>query len=329
MAGCSDSAPTDEPLGTARSAIFDGYASPAADDFSVYVEIARDTTPSRCSGTLIDSRIVVTARHCVLVEVPGTLNCTIAGEPTEGGGGAGIAVNPAAVSVSIGNDKAAFREVIHGGKIITTAAPSVCRDDLAFVVLERDVVNPVVAKLGTKSAMVSDAFRFVGWGRSSTKGELPTVRQARDNLVVTEVGPATIPPLTFAIPSRTLCYGDSGGGAYMDGALVGVFSRLDSGDCDLAASRNILIDVTAFADLAATAFDAIGKPAPWLTTTSTDAGASPVTPVTTPPPPSSPPKSEGGCTISRVTGDASLAYGIVVAGCFIVLRTRRRRRAGP
>src|SRR5262249_52508721 len=90
IAGCSASAP-EEPLGTRQSAL-QGGAVDTVDRGVVGLLVQRAAGRQTCSGTLIASNVVVTARHCISEAPPDTVRC--------GHAPLGAAVLPGAIDVT-------------------------------------------------------------------------------------------------------------------------------------------------------------------------------------------------------------------------------------
>jgi hypothetical protein len=121
-----------------------------------------------------------------------------------------------------------------GTQIVSTGAPSVCRDDLSFVVLNQAIsgVLPVPIRIDSPTA-VGESVSVLGYGFTSVEQD-PIVLRGRDDIVVVGVGPPTPSSTTQPAPVRSLrlgpgaitCNGDSGGPIFSNatGALIGLIS---------------------------------------------------------------------------------------------------------
>ncbi len=279
--GCSDAKPS-EPHGRTASPIIGGHDSGAGENAAVKVYatpgvLDAGLTDLFCSGYLVAPNLVVTARHCILVESTEdahNLNCnpdgTIA-DPTDPRGTQTTPLPPSGVTVYLGNDTAALVPFAVD-RILTEGKVGLCLSDIAFLVLATPALD-VHPPIRAGAVHVGELFSMSGWGYTSDKATamgrsaLPTVRQTLDHVPINGVGPGLMPADSFSAPGGTGCFGDSGAGALKDGTVVGVFSRIfgplstyDDGlpACEPATSANYFTMIGEHVDLVRSAFAAAG-----------------------------------------------------------------------
>jgi hypothetical protein len=208
-----------------------------------------------CSGALIASNLVMTARHCVSQSVTTTPSCDALGHSHNGAHLAADA-NPATIGVYVGEHVRVDRDFpqAHGIRTLHPAGKVLCDADVAFVVLDRPLVGVSVLPLRLVGGVSSgDRVRPVGFGGglAMTIGD----RVGRDGGRVLSIGPAAnastgavLGPHEFEV-DRATCRGDSGGPALdaLTGEIVGVVSR--GGSCS-AAGNHVYTRIDAYASLA-------------------------------------------------------------------------------
>jgi hypothetical protein len=274
---CGSTEPAPEHVASGSSPIIGGHDSRADENATVEVyatpgSLDGGLTDLYCSGDIVAPNLVVTARHCILLESTEgehNLNCnpdgTIA-DPTDPRGTQTTPLPPSDVTVFVGNDRATLRPVAVQ-QILTEAQMGICKSDVAFLVLATPAldIHPV---LRAGLVRVGEQFSLSGWGYTSDKAAaLPTVRQTLDGIPIDGVGPGLMPADTFSAAGGTGCYGDSGAGAVIQGAVVGIFSRLAGPlstygtglyACEPAQSVDYFTMIGAHLDLVRTAFAAAG-----------------------------------------------------------------------
>ncbi len=271
--GCNPS--VKEKLGSARQDVLNGQLSGPNEDMVVKVESYDGTTIWNCSGTLVAPNLLVTARHCIASFVEETFTCDADGNLISSGPGGrtGAYDDPTQISIKSGTAPGS-KSVAKGVSIIAASTDSICRNDIALVVLNRALdqapynlpISPIRAYRGVETR---EDLRVVGYGLDDDAGF--GVRHTRGGLEVSKVGSSVFRPTGDNIPSRTFtiegpvdCIGDSGGPAFSDsGALVGVFSQF-VGNCGAPLTVNYFTEVAPFwDDIIQRAFAAAGYE-PWL-----------------------------------------------------------------
>jgi hypothetical protein len=266
VASCSSAVPDerDEPVARTRSAIFAGRPSGDDENANVYIETVGDGGEAlRCSGRIVAPGLVVSTRHCFLKRKSSGVSCSSDGAPVGIPDANDLSPEPPErITVYIGSSKALLRAVAVR-EVISLHEATICRSDMAFLTLAEpglDLRTPI--RRGPVE--IGEELSVSGWGYTSDDATaLPDIRYTREQIRVSEVGPAFIPAGTFAIGGNTICYGDSGAAALIDGAVVGVYSRLDgSTSCSLEQARNIFTGIWAEEQLVSLAYAAIGEE-PW------------------------------------------------------------------
>lgn len=355
--GCGSSGePTGaESLGARSQAVIGGIDSTEADDGVLVIRTDRPKDTSVCSASLVAPNLLLTARHCIVAEYPAdNIRCNSDGTLMEPSGGQlGVASAPEKIRVFSGATPAEDTLTgLPGGEpaaiaaqVVTTDWPSVCRDDVALIVLDRDLSLPVIPmSLGrdlTRSTLIS----VVGYGvtETSTESDRWSPRKRHDRLSIKYIDTL---PNTFAL-GPSVCKGDSGGPA-LDadtGAILGVYSLGIPGqsatDCRARTALNYYAHVNRYQDLLRRGFEAAGQPFPGTAPLPGEAGAGGAAPEPTfpsggeqgdagaggepsaEPTSSDSPRASGGCSLRRPgsSGDG----GLVLLFAFAALRRRLRR----
>jgi hypothetical protein len=262
VASCAFAEP-DEPVAKTRSAVLAAHPSGDDENANVYIETVGLGAVLRCSGRIVAPGLVVSTRHCFLKRKSTSVLCTSDGAPVDLSDTTDLSPEPPErITVYVGSNKAALRAVAVR-EVITLLEVTICRSDMAFLVLAEPGLD-VRAPLRRESVKVAEELAVSGWGYTSDGAtSLPNIRYTREQIPVSEVGPGFIPAGTFAIGGNTVCYGDSGAAALIDGAIVGTYSRLDgSTACSLEQTRNIFAGIWAEEQLVKSAYAAIGEE-PW------------------------------------------------------------------
>ena len=271
VAACAPEAT--EHTGRTSASILGGRASNDDENANVFIETVGDDGTLRCSGRILAPRLVLSARHCFLKRKSENVRCSPDGSPADISDTTDLRPEPAErVTVYVGSEKPNLRPIAVR-EVITMLEVTLCRSDIAFLLLEE---SPLDARTPLRRQPVAfgDEVTVTGWGYTSdARDALPLRRSTLEGLRINDVGPGRIPQGTFATGGNSVCLGDSGAVALIDGAVVGTYSRIDGdpGACSLAVGRNIFTATAAQVEITKRAFAAIGEepwyagePPPWL-----------------------------------------------------------------
>ncbi len=336
---CSGS-PAEAPTERGTQAVVNGRASPAGtrEDAIVLLRTSLADGELVCSGVLVADNLVMTARHCVARGTPGPFVCSPDGELLDDGSGAGaLGLDVPADSVEVFTGDGDERRLVATGAIVVSSlTTTVCVDDIAFVVLDRNAELPALPLRIGRSAGVGEAVTLTGYGLDETMNFGTPVsdlaRHTRDNLEIEYVGPldtadaTTIPPRSLVVTGDAGCVGDSGGPLYAtgSGAVLGVYSMFAGDTCTSTAGLNFFAHVPIHVSLIADAFDAAGtEPIAEDDGASPDAGAggvgaggAPAGDAGSDSGPAGAPSDDAGRTRTRVTSSSN-------GGCAVAASARR------
>jgi hypothetical protein len=182
-----------EHVGSTKEAIISGKNSDASQDAVVLVVFFDPThnVVGGCTGTLLASNLVLTARHCVADTDPGA-TCAIDGTPIK----EGVVRGDHAASklyVFTGPKRPVYSPSLKpngiGSQIIDDAAKNLCNHDIALILLQDPIPNAQIAPLRLDSDVAkNDLVTAVGWGVTE-KTDMPEIRQQRTGIKVEVVGP--------------------------------------------------------------------------------------------------------------------------------------------
>lgn len=263
LAGCGDF----EVVGATHQAIIDGSPSGLVDD----AVLALNTPGGDCSASLVAPNLVMTARHCIAVvgRAEG-LACTLDGESANDRGliTQDYDVTEVDIFVGPGSSPLRTRKVT---KVISTGSPTVCRNDLALLVLEEPVDNyPILPLRLLRPTSVGETVTIVGFGQTEASSST-RIRQRREGVDVVRVGANRFDEQggqavrgTFVV-SQGPCQGDSGGPAIAEstGAIAGIYSIKSTEDCTAPTATGVYTQIAEFYELVLRAFDEAGAE-PWL-----------------------------------------------------------------
>jgi hypothetical protein len=270
--GCADQAPG-ESVDASRQAIVEGEASGAEQDGVVLLRaLLDDGFDVVCTGSLVGPNLVLTARHCVSYLSDGQFSCTVRGELTSnptGGGRLGLHLPAERIEV-YGRKLPRKAPLARGARVISTLSPDICKNDIAFVVLDQAVDLPVIPMRIGRPAQLHETGVLVGFGLDATQTGIDYATQPRlqkRDLDITALGPdsvadgvSTVPPRALILKGPSGCIGDSGGPllAQQSGAVLGVYSLQEGESCAASNVRHQMVHVPPFTALIDEAFNAAG-----------------------------------------------------------------------
>jgi hypothetical protein len=265
VAGCGSA---DRPSGSESAARsldpIQGGTTDTTHNFAVgVVQFLPNGAVAFCSGVLLAPNLVATARHCVSQLASPEINCaTSTFSGTLPASDMFVTANP-----TIPMSLRALIPVVGGDGgdegVIVPAAPAVCGNDLALLILSQSInvpeyVTPTINPPMTDHQVYTTAFTAIGYGvdtPTDTTGSSAGVRRIRENINLVCIPNDPTPANCFSDPTARqfispnefeggdgTCEGDSGSGAYDQGsfdsgtwAAFGVLSRggvsTDGGTC--------------------------------------------------------------------------------------------------
>ena len=360
-----------EASGSQAEPIIAGEPSGSEQDGVVLLRaVLEDKSELLCTASLVGPNLILTARHCVAYLTDGQFSCSTRGElidnPT-GGGRLGLDLPAESLEIYAGKTPRKA-PVARGLQVISTLPPTLCQNDLAFVVLDTALDLPLVPLRLGRPAEPHEAALLVGYGTSETTQLIDYKTQARQQkrgLEVAGVGPdslddgvTTVPPRTLFVEGPSGCIGDSGGPllAESSGAVLGVYSLQRGSSCSAPTVRSQLVHVPPFQILIDEAFAAAGcEPVPeppaeaggaggasgaandaagYQSSTPGGASSSLGGASETTPEPEPKPKTDkrSGCSLSASRGgtaDAAPSFLLLTLGAVARHGSRRRRRSAP
>jgi len=267
-----------EASGSQAEAIIAGEPSGAEQDGVVLLRaVLEDKSELLCTASLVGPNLIMTARHCVAYLTDGPFSCSPSGELIDnpsGGGRLGLDLPAASLEIYAGKTPRKS-PLAHGLQIISTFPPTICENDLAFVVLDTALDLPLLPLRLGRPAQPQELAVLVGYGTSENAQLINYKTQARQQkrgLEVAGVGPdsiddgvTTVPPRTLVVDGPSGCIGDSGGPllAESSGAVLGIYSLQRGSLCAAPHVRSQLVHVPPFQALIDQAFAAAGcEPVP-------------------------------------------------------------------
>lgn len=221
-----------------------------------------------CSGALIAPNIVLTALHCVSGFNPNnTFFCNPDGSlGPDSNGTLGPTIDPATVRIYTGV-RPPSTPVALGTKIFSTGSTNICQNDLAVVVLDTELDEPLVPLRFGRATKVGTYATAIGYGRTVNTGDSEYGRHIRENIAIEEVGRTSTTegdgdrawPYTLVVGEGP-CKGDSGGPLLSreTGAAIGAYSVIISPNCAGTGVRSAYTQVSPFESTIRKAFEGTG-----------------------------------------------------------------------
>lgn len=320
LTGCGES----PRLATQQLGVIGGVATGEARASVLYVTTEISTFGGApvlkiASGTLVAPNLLLTALHVVSrnpSNVPFT--CDASGREVSGSKGSllGPSVEPAKIAVFAG-PRPDGEPIAYGRRIISSGSPTICRNDIAFVQLDRALSSSTTPIRREEPAQIGDDLTVIGFGTADSAAE---IERSEREVAVTAVGQWI---RTFTVGEGP-CEGDSGGPALSRaGELVGVFSSV-AVDCRGATAAAKYTDVSYFSRLVEQAFAAADAGSPWSETA--PAGQAGAPPESEPPLAAADQDDAGasrGCNVGGA-GQRAAWTSWVPLGAALLLRVRGR-----
>jgi hypothetical protein len=244
-----------------------GEAPPTSATQDAAVVVVAGGNQSKCNGILVAPNVVLTALHCVALSGSGGIffRCTASGSTALPDpnmySSIGRPLEPSTIRVFMvedGETPAAF-----GREVFGTGSLTICKDDVALVVLDRDLPVAGLPMRLRRPMKAQEALTAIGV--ANTELGRGVIRD--DELHVEAVGldemtsgDVVVPPRMFLVEEGP-CVAGTGGPALSKetGAVVGVHSRYLIGlGCDLGA-RTLFAKVAPYAELIERAFASAGR----------------------------------------------------------------------
>lgn len=227
-----------------------------------------DGAVTLCSGAVVATNLVLTARHCIVSAVTAMPACDTLGHSRNG---AHIErdVDPSRIGIYVGTHVSVLSDAprARGTQTVHPRSHILCDADLAFVVLDRELDDVTVLPMRLDASVLTGEWVVpVGFG-GGRAAEIGT-RAQRATSEVLSVGPgsnratgAVLGPHEFEVDAAT-CKGDSGGPAIdvRTGEIVGVVSR--GGSC-AASGNHVYTRVDGYITLVQLAFATAHQPTPY------------------------------------------------------------------
>ncbi|HET9957575.1 MAG TPA: trypsin-like serine protease [Polyangiaceae bacterium] len=232
-----------------------------------------DGALAECSATLVAKNLVLTTRHCVTYMNFEAFACTVHGEVIEnptGGGTYGAEARPDQLTFHTGQPLRT-EPIAYGRAIVSSSSTTICKNDIAFVILDRDLELPRIPIRMQGNVRRGELVDIVGYGLGEDMDPefSRRLRLRKEGLAILGVGPlrndqdvTTVAPRVFTLGGPGPCRADSGGPALSSetGAVIGTYSLSLRADCLADDITHHYTNVAGFTALAEQAFEAAGYP---------------------------------------------------------------------
>lgn len=258
FAACTEDVSGPERTGRAVATIIGGVKDNDAQAHESVVFLYASQAGGACTGSLIAPNLVLTARHCVSINVTQGIGCDIDGKSSNGDH-VGADYSAGSFEIYTGYSPGGA-PVATGKKLFHPDTKNLCNNDIALLLLKNAVpgAKPMPLRLDFGPA-IGELTMAIGYGKTTKSDASSGLRYRRADIPVLSNGRDWnyLNGANEFVMGQSTCQGDSGGPilAMASSAILGVTSR--GGDCftgeqhftKVAAHKDLIL--AAFAEAAA------------------------------------------------------------------------------